>query len=47
MATAIKDRVIPNMDTLVKYDNPVLDTIRPEKVRFVINKIHVVLVSKL
>ncbi|XP_076672889.1 putative inner dynein arm light chain, axonemal Dnali1 [Andrena cerasifolii] len=32
MATAVKDRVIPNMDTLVKYDNPVLDTIRPEKV---------------
>ncbi|XP_017758601.1 PREDICTED: 33 kDa inner dynein arm light chain, axonemal [Eufriesea mexicana] len=32
MATAIKDRVIPTMDTLVKYDNPVLVTIRSEKV---------------
>ncbi|XP_017877953.2 33 kDa inner dynein arm light chain, axonemal isoform X4 [Ceratina calcarata] len=35
MATAartIKDRVIPAMDTLVKYDNPVLVTTRPEKV---------------
>ncbi|KAK9307227.1 hypothetical protein QLX08_002390 [Tetragonisca angustula] len=32
MATVIKDRVIPIMDTLVKYDNPVLVTIRPEKV---------------
>ncbi|CAL7934175.1 unnamed protein product [Xylocopa violacea] len=32
MATAIKDRVIPTMDTLVKYDNPVLVTTRPEKV---------------
>ncbi|XP_076174530.1 putative inner dynein arm light chain, axonemal Dnali1 [Ptiloglossa arizonensis] len=32
MATAIKDRTISAMDTLVKYDNPVLDTIRPEKV---------------
>ncbi|XP_050574145.1 axonemal dynein light intermediate polypeptide 1 [Bombus affinis] len=31
MATAIKDRTIPNMDTLVKYDNPVLVTVRPEK----------------
>ncbi|XP_043248299.1 putative inner dynein arm light chain, axonemal Dnali1 [Colletes latitarsis] len=33
MATAIQDRIIPSMNTLVKYDNPVLDTIRPEKVR--------------
>ncbi|XP_077266446.1 putative inner dynein arm light chain, axonemal Dnali1 isoform X2 [Temnothorax americanus] len=34
MATAIKDqRTIPAMDTLVKYDNPVLITTRPEKVR--------------
>ncbi|CAK9820821.1 hypothetical protein ANTPLA_LOCUS10883 [Anthophora plagiata] len=33
MATAvIRDRVIPVMDTLVKYDNPVLVTTRPEKV---------------
>ncbi|XP_071865361.1 putative inner dynein arm light chain, axonemal Dnali1 isoform X2 [Bombus fervidus] len=31
MATAIKDRTIPTMDTLVKYDNPVLVTVRPEK----------------
>ncbi|XP_053980281.1 axonemal dynein light intermediate polypeptide 1 isoform X4 [Hylaeus anthracinus] len=33
MATAIQDRTIPTMDTLVKYDNPILDTIRPEKIR--------------
>ncbi|XP_006612186.1 33 kDa inner dynein arm light chain, axonemal [Apis dorsata] len=32
MATPIKDRVIPVMDTLVKYDNPVLLTTYPEKV---------------
>ncbi|XP_033336905.2 putative inner dynein arm light chain, axonemal Dnali1 [Megalopta genalis] len=31
MATAIKDRTIPTLDTLVKYDNPVLDATRPEK----------------
>lgn len=33
MATAIKERTIPTMDTLVKYDNPVLITTHPEKVR--------------
>ncbi|XP_071569416.1 axonemal dynein light intermediate polypeptide 1 [Temnothorax nylanderi] len=34
MAAAIKDqRTIPAMDTLVKYDNPVLITTHPEKVR--------------
>ncbi|XP_012226484.1 putative inner dynein arm light chain, axonemal [Linepithema humile] len=33
MATAIKERTIPVMDTLVKYDNPVLITTHPEKVR--------------
>lgn len=38
MATVIKDRVIPTMDTLVKYDNPVLVTIRPEKVQFLLIK---------
>jgi dynein light intermediate chain len=32
MATAIKDRIIPSMDTLVKYDTPVLITTHPEKV---------------
>lgn len=32
MATPIKDRVIPVMDTLVKYDNPILLTTYPEKV---------------
>ncbi|XP_076297037.1 33 kDa inner dynein arm light chain, axonemal-like [Lasioglossum baleicum] len=31
MATAIKDRTIPTLDTLVKYDNPVLDATHPEK----------------
>ena len=38
MATAIKDRVIPPMDTLVKYDNPVLVTVLPEKVQFLLIK---------
>ncbi|KAL6262506.1 hypothetical protein P5V15_005305 [Pogonomyrmex californicus] len=33
MATAIKERTIPAMDTLVKYDNPVLITTHPEKIR--------------
>ncbi|XP_011255828.1 axonemal dynein light intermediate polypeptide 1 [Camponotus floridanus] len=33
MATAIKERTIPAMDTLVKYDTPVLITTHPEKVR--------------
>lgn len=34
MATAIiKDRTIPAMDTLIKYDIPVLVTLHPEKVR--------------
>lgn len=37
MATGIKDRMIPSMDTLVKYDNPVLVTTRPEKVQFFLN----------
>lgn len=32
MATAIKERTIPAMDTLVKYDTPVLITTHPEKV---------------
>ncbi|XP_076248009.1 putative inner dynein arm light chain, axonemal Dnali1 [Calliopsis andreniformis] len=32
MATGMKDSVVSVMDTLVKYDNPVLITIRPEKV---------------
>lgn len=34
MATAIKERTTPAMDTLVKYDNPVLITTHPEKVIF-------------
>ena len=33
MATSAQERIIPAMDTLVKYDNPVLITTRPEKVR--------------
>lgn len=33
MATAIKERTIPAMDTLVKYDTPVLITTHPEKVQ--------------
>ncbi|XP_032691487.1 axonemal dynein light intermediate polypeptide 1 [Odontomachus brunneus] len=33
MATAIKERVIPTIDTLVKYDTPILITTHPEKVR--------------
>ncbi|KAG7213450.1 hypothetical protein KM043_002722 [Ampulex compressa] len=33
MASAIKERIIPTMDTLVKYDNPILVTTRPEKAR--------------
>ncbi|EZA58537.1 axonemal dynein light intermediate polypeptide 1 [Ooceraea biroi] len=33
MATAVQDRIIPTMDTLVKYDKPVLVTTHPEKVR--------------
>lgn len=33
MATVIKERTTPAMDTLVKYDNPVLITTHPEKVR--------------
>ncbi|XP_014469529.1 PREDICTED: 33 kDa inner dynein arm light chain, axonemal [Dinoponera quadriceps] len=33
MATAIKDRTIPTIDTLVKYDTPILITTHPEKVR--------------
>ncbi|KYN13023.1 PREDICTED: axonemal dynein light intermediate polypeptide 1 [Trachymyrmex cornetzi] len=33
MATAIKERTIPAMDTLVKYDTPVSITTHPEKVR--------------
>ena len=32
MATAMPERMIPSMDTLVKYDNPMLVTTRPEKV---------------
>ncbi|XP_012286270.1 33 kDa inner dynein arm light chain, axonemal [Orussus abietinus] len=31
MATATQQRVIPAMDTLVKYDNPILVTTHPEK----------------
>jgi len=37
MATAIKERTIPAMDTLVKYDNPVLITTHPEKVRRILS----------
>ncbi|XP_036139820.1 33 kDa inner dynein arm light chain, axonemal [Monomorium pharaonis] len=33
MATVIKEQIIPAVDTLVKYDNPVLITTRAEKVR--------------
>ncbi|XP_011864877.1 PREDICTED: axonemal dynein light intermediate polypeptide 1 [Vollenhovia emeryi] len=33
MATAMKERTIAAMDTLVKYDNPVLITTHPEKIR--------------
>ena len=32
MAAAIQDRIIPSMDTLVKFDNPILVTTKPEKV---------------
>lgn len=39
MAMAMPDRMIPTMDTLIKYDNPMLVTTRPEKVniRFYLN----------
>ncbi|XP_014205884.1 axonemal dynein light intermediate polypeptide 1 [Copidosoma floridanum] len=33
MATATSERMIPSMDTLVKYDNPVAVTTRPEKAK--------------
>ncbi|XP_001603164.2 axonemal dynein light intermediate polypeptide 1 isoform X1 [Nasonia vitripennis] len=33
MATAIPERMIPSVDTLVKYDNPMLVTTRPEKTK--------------
>lgn len=32
MATANPERMIPSIDTLVKYDNPVAVTTKPEKV---------------
>ncbi|XP_015597937.1 axonemal dynein light intermediate polypeptide 1 [Cephus cinctus] len=32
MATVIQERTIPSMDTLIKYDNPVLVATHPEKV---------------
>lgn len=32
MATALPERMIPTIDTLVKYDNPILVTTRPDKV---------------
>lgn len=31
MAMAVQERTIPSMNTLVKYDNPVLVTTHPEK----------------
>ncbi|XP_014611427.1 PREDICTED: 33 kDa inner dynein arm light chain, axonemal [Polistes canadensis] len=32
MATSVKERIVPAVDTLVKYDNPILVTTHPEKV---------------
>lgn len=32
MATSVKERTILAVDTLVKYDNPILVTTHPEKV---------------
>lgn len=33
MAMAVQERTIPSMNTLVKYDNPVLVTKHPEKLK--------------
>ncbi|XP_015176499.1 PREDICTED: axonemal dynein light intermediate polypeptide 1 [Polistes dominula] len=33
MATSVKERIVPAVDTLVKYDNPILVTTHPEKVQ--------------
>lgn len=38
MATGTKDRNIAVIDTLVKYDNPILVTTRPEKVQLLLTK---------